>query len=65
MLEKTLEGSLDCKEIKPVDLEINPKYSLEVLLLKFQYFVWKGKESYAGKDWKPKEKGAAEEKMVK
>ena len=39
VLEKTLESSLDCKEIKPVDLEINPKYSLEVLLLKFQYFV--------------------------
>ena len=65
MLKTTLESSLDCKEIKLVDPEINSKYSLEGLLLKFQYFVYKGKESYAGKDWKQKEKGAAEEKMVK
>ena len=37
VLEKTLEGPLDCKEIKPV----NPKgYSLEglILRLKSQYF---------------------------
>ena len=41
VLEKTLESSLDCKEIKPVILkEINPEYSLEVLMLslKLQYF---------------------------
>ena len=41
MLEKTLESSLDCKEIKPVmSKEINPEYSLEGLMLKlkFQYF---------------------------
>ena len=33
---------MDCKEIKPVNLkEMNPKYSLEGLMLKpkFQYFV--------------------------
>ena len=36
MLEKTLESSLDSKEIKPV----NPEYSLEGLMLKLklQYF---------------------------
>ena len=35
MLEKTLESSLDCKEIKPVNpKEINPEYSLEGLMLK-------------------------------
>ena len=36
MLEKTLEGPLDSKEIKPV----NPEYSLEGLMLKLklQYF---------------------------
>ena len=33
MLEKTLESSLDCKEIKPV----SPVYSLEGLKLKLQY----------------------------
>ena len=38
MLEKTPECPLDCKEIKPVNpKEINPKYSLEGLLLKLQY----------------------------
>ena len=40
VLEKTLEGPLDCKEIKPVNpKEINPEYSLEGLMLnlKLQY----------------------------
>ena len=37
MLEKTLERPLDCKEVKPVK-EISPKYSLEGLMLKLQYF---------------------------
>ena len=38
VLEKTLESSLDCKDIKPK--EINPEYSLKGLMLKlmFQYF---------------------------
>ena len=41
MLDKILESPLDNKKIKPVNLrEINPKYSLEGLLLKLklQYF---------------------------
>ena len=39
VLEKTLESPLDCKEIKPVHpKEISPEYSLEGLMLKFQYF---------------------------
>ena len=41
MLEKTLESSLDCKKIKPVNVKkINPEYSLEELMLKLklQYF---------------------------
>ena len=39
MLEKTLESSLDCKEIKPVNpKEINPESSLEDMMLKLQYF---------------------------
>ena len=41
-LEKTLESSLDCKEIKPVNpkKKISPEYSLEGLMLKLklQYF---------------------------
>ena len=44
MLEKSLEGPLDYKEIKPVKpvniQEINPEYSLKGLMLKLklQYF---------------------------
>ena len=41
MLEKTLESSLDCTEIKPINQkEFNPEYSLEGLMLKLklQYF---------------------------
>ena len=41
VLEKTLEGPLDNKEIKPINpKEINSEYSLEglVLKLKLQYF---------------------------
>ena len=41
VLEKTLETSLDCKEIQPVHpKEISPEYSLEglMLTLKLQYF---------------------------
>ena len=36
MLEKTLESPLDCKEIMPINLEINPEYSLEGLMLKLK-----------------------------
>ena len=41
MLEKTLESSLNCKELNQSMLkEINPEYSLEelILKLKLQYF---------------------------
>jgi len=41
LLEKTLESSLDCKEIQPVHMkEISPGISLEgmMLKLKLQYF---------------------------
>ena len=40
VLEKTLESPLDCKEIQPIQKEISPEYSLEVLMLKLklQYF---------------------------
>ena len=37
MLEKMLNSLLDCKEIKPVNLnEFNPEYSLEGLMLKLK-----------------------------
>ena len=36
VLEKILESRLDCRE--SILKEINPEYSLEVLMLKLQYF---------------------------
>ena len=40
VLEKTLESALDSKEIQPVHPKGNSaEYSLEVLMLKLQYFV--------------------------
>ena len=68
VLEKTLESPLDSKEIKPVNQsilkEINPEYSLEGLVLKFQYFGHLmqranslEKNPDAGKDWGQEEKG--------
>jgi len=61
MLEKTLAGPLDCKEIQPVQLkEISPEYSLEGLMLKLKLQYWLmwidvknwliGKDPDAGKD---------------
>ena len=40
VLEKTLQGPLDCKAIKPILKEINLEHSLERLMLKLklQYF---------------------------
>ena len=38
VLEKTLESPWDYKEIKPVNRKVNPKYSLQGLLRKLQYF---------------------------
>ena len=45
VLEKTLESPLDCKEIKPVVMEINPEYSLGGLMLKLKlqyigHLIW-------------------------
>ena len=59
VLEKTLESSLDCKEIKPIIKEINTEYSLEGLMLKLKlqysgYLMWRtdsGKDPDDGKDW--------------
>ena len=74
-MEKTLESPLDCKEIKSITPKgINPEYSLEGLtvMVKFQYFGhfdakrWlTGKGPDAGKDWRQKEKGVAEDEMVR
>ena len=38
VLKKTLESPLDCKEIKPVN--INPEYSLEGLMLNLKLQIF-------------------------
>ena len=70
VLEKTLEGPLDCKEIQPVHSE---GISLEgmMLKLKLQYFGHLmqradslEKHSDAGRDWGQEEKGTTEDEMA-
>ena len=73
VLEKTLESPLDFKEIKPVNPKGNQLWifiertdvEAEVLIL------WPpdaknlliGKDPNAGKDWRQKEKGVAEDEL--
>ena len=75
VLEKTPESPLDCKEIKP----INPKGNQPWIFIgrtdaeAEAPILWPpdsknwltGKDPYAGKDWRQKEKGAAEDEMVR
>ena len=74
VLEKTLEGPLDCKEIKPV----NPKGSQSWIFIERTdaeveaLIFWSsdarswliGKDPDAGKDWGQEEKGMTEDEMV-
>ena len=75
MLEKTLESPLDYREIKPVHPKGNQPWifigridaeaeapTLWPLDAKNQLTE---KDPDAGKDWKQKEKGAAEDEMVR
>ena len=69
---KTLESTLDSKEIKPINPKGNQLWLLEGLMLKLklQYFDhWmqksdSGKDPDAEKDWGQDEKGETECKMV-
>ena len=74
MLEKTLESPLDFKEIKPVNLKDNQHWifigrtdaKAEAPILwspdvKSQLI---GKDPYAEKDWRQKEKGVTEDEVV-
>ena len=74
MLEETLESPLDCKEIKPVNPKGNQCWifirrtdaEAEALILWLLWRVYSfAKDPDAGKDWRPKEKGAAEDEMVR
>ena len=74
MLEKTLESSLDCKEIKPV----NPKENQSKIFIGWSDakavnpIFWPrdvkwgliSKDPDAGKDWRQEEKGTTKDKMV-
>ena len=74
MLEKTLESSLDSKEIKPVNLKGNQSWIFIVrtnteaeapMLCLPDGKSWLiGKDPDAGKDWRREEKGMTEDEMV-
>ena len=75
VLEKTLQSSLDCEEIKPV----NPKGNQPRILIgrtdaeAEAPILWPsdvknwliGKDPDSGKDWRQKERGEAEDKMIR
>ena len=65
VLEKTLESSLDCKEIQPVHSKGNQPWIFIPILwppdAKNQLI---GKAPDAGKDWRQEEKGMTEDEMV-
>ena len=73
VLEKTLDGLSDCKEIQPVHSKGDqPWCSLEgmMLKLKLQYFghlmrrVDTLEKTHAGRDWGREEKGTTEDEMA-
>ena len=74
VLEKTLESSLDCKEVKPVNPKGDQSWKFigrtdaqaETLVLWLpDAKSWlTGKDPDAGKDWRQEEKGNTEDEMV-
>ena len=75
VLEKSLESPLESKEIKPVNPKGNQPWKFigrtdaetEASILKppDAKSQLTGKDPDAGKDWKQKEKGAAEDEMAR
>ena len=75
VLEKSLESPLESKEIKPVNPKGNQPWifigrtdaEAEASILKppDAKSQLTGKDPDAGKDWKQKEKGAAEDEMAR
>ena len=73
VLEKTLESSLDCKEIQPVHSKgdqlwvffgrNDAKAETPVLWLPHAKSLLIGKDSDAGRDWRQDEKGMTEDEM--
>ena len=70
VLEKTLESTLDFKEIQPVHPKekISPEYSLEEIMLELIGHLMPTadllEKTDARKDCRQEKKGAAEDKMV-
>ena len=74
VLEKTFEISLDCKEIKPVNPNVNQSWIFigrtdaeaeAAILWPPDAKNWLiGKDPDAGKDWRQEEKGMTEDEMV-
>ena len=75
VLEKTLENSLDCKEIQPVHLKGDQSWVLTgrtdveaetpVLCPPDVKSQLTGKDPDAGRDWGQEEKGTIEDKMAR
>ena len=73
VLEKTPESSLDSKEIKPVNLKVDQPWiftgrtdaEAPILWSSVEKSQLVGKDPDAGKDWRQKEKGAAEDETVR
>ena len=73
VLEKTLESHLDCKEIKPVNPKGNQPWIVIWRTVAEALILWphdsksrqSGKDHDAGKDWRQKVNGVAEEEMVR
>ena len=74
VLEKTLESSLDCKEIQPVYSKVDTSWvffgrsdaKAETLILWLPHAKsWLiGKDSDAGRDWRQEDKGTTEDEMA-
>ena len=74
-LEKTLESSLNCKEIKLVNPKGNQPWifmgrtdaeaEAPILWLPYAKSWPTGKDPDAGDDWGQKQKGAKEDKMIR
>ena len=74
-LEKTLKSPLDCKEIKPVNTKGNHSWifigrtdveaETPILWPPDSKSLFMGKDTDAGTEWRQKEKGAAEDEMVR
>ena len=74
VLEKTLESSLDCNEIQPVNPKGNQSWiffgrtdteaKTRILWPPDEKNWYTGKDPDAGKDWRQEEKGTTEDEMV-